>query len=99
MRRAKKDANHNNIKLELESCGYTCIDTHRQSDGCPDMFVSGLHRRFNERVGVMVEIKTEKGKLTSEEQKLFDKLRPNDAVIIARSAADVLAWFGVKVME
>jgi len=98
MRRAKKDNNHNEIKRDLEELGFFCEDTHRQGDGCPDMFVSGLHRGFDAYVGLMVEIKGKRGKLTPAEEAFFERVNDRHAAIIARSAKDVLEWFEWEVI-
>lgn len=73
--------------------GVTCPTCHSfhvpsgwqgNTPGCPDLFVS--HPRWKEGTWIGVELKTEKGAIREEQQRLLDASR----VYIARSLDDVI---------
>jgi hypothetical protein len=85
-RAARKDKNHNQIADELRQAGFRVLDLYQVGDGCPDMLVCGHGRQ------VLVEIKSDRGKLTAQEG-LFFASWDIGLVMIARSAEDVIEWF------
>lgn len=91
---AKKDANHAAIVKDLRSVGLHVTDLAQVGNGVPDLLVTGLHRRANAVVALLVEVKTEKGKLTEHEERFFDEYPEGGPLIVARSSDDVLQWFG-----
>lgn len=62
MRAAKKDGNHNAIAGYLRKLGWSVKDTHRQSDGFPDMIAG------KPGFACLIEAKEPGKKLTPKEQ-------------------------------
>lgn len=73
---AKKDANHNEVKAELERLGFQCHDVHQLKKFCDTV----AHHKLT-GICVMVEIKDGKGKLTKGEQTFFDAWEGHKAVV------------------
>ena len=65
-RAAKKDTSHNAIAAYLRKLGWSVADTHRQSDGHPDM-VAGKPGWC-----CLIEVKEPGKKLTPKEQKFAE---------------------------
>lgn len=87
---AKKDDNHNEIKNNLEACGFSVWDTHQLGNNFPDMIVACRGET------AVVEIKATKGKLT-EGQDEFKSLWQGKHVV-ARNYVDVLYAFGIDIL-
>lgn len=66
-RAAKKDGNHNAIAAYLKARGWSVEDTHRQSDGFPDL-VAGVPG-----FACLIEVKEPGGKLTPKEQQFAER--------------------------
>lgn len=93
-RAARKDGNQNEIAQDLERVGLHVVDTSRLGNGFPDMVVTGYHRRANAVVAALVEVKTDKGKLTPKEEQFFQNYPDDGPLILARTSNDILRWFG-----
>lgn len=96
----KTDANQAGMVEHLRQCGLMVILLHMVGKGIPDLMCVGYRRQTNKIEAVMVEVKTDKGKLTKEQeawhQKWREKFPEGDApLLIARQSEDVLAWFGL----
>lgn len=91
----RTDANQRTIVNELSVCGLHVTDLHTVGRGCPDILVTGHRRQTGQTEALLVEIKTERGKLTGSEMEFHDSFPPDGPLIIARTAEDVLAWFGL----
>jgi len=94
------DANQNQIADELRACGLDVDDVHNLP-GLYDLVVSGervlRHGQIEISIScsVRVEIKTEIGKPEQSQVEYLEKQRHPESYIIARSAEDVLQWFGI----
>lgn len=91
---ARKDANHVEIVRTLTATGLHVTDLAQVGNGVPDLLVTGYSRNADAVLALLVEVKTPKGKLTDAEAKFFEKYPDDGPLIIARSADDVLRWFG-----
>lgn len=91
---ARTDKNQPALVEELRMYKFD-VDIVSREKKLYDVVVSGWATWSQGRtVGVRVEIKTEGGSLTDDEQKYWDKQQNADNLIIARSVEDVLRWFG-----
>ena len=93
MRRAAKvDANQAQIVEELRAAGFD-VDLVHQVKKLYDIVVSGVPSWCNRSVALRVEIKMPGETLTAGEMEFWNKCKHKN-LIIARSADDVLRWFG-----
>ena len=90
---ARADANQPEIVELLRTLGYKVAHTHTLGRGLPDIIVSGYHYALNVQALLWVEIKTERGSFTMDEERFFLEWE-GQPVIMARSVTDVLEWFG-----
>lgn len=89
-RAARTDGNHKQIVHELRQAGLTVYDISRMGNGIPDLIVCRTSRVL------LVEVKDKGGRLTPDEVRFFEEC-PDGCAIVARSAEDVLVWFGLIV--
>ena len=89
---ARADANQPEIVECLRRLGYLVAHTHTLGRGLPDIIVSGYHHGLNVQALLWVEIKTERGSFTMDEERFFLEW-DGQPVIVARSVTDVLEWF------
>lgn len=91
----RTDGNQAQIARELRAVGLAFYDTHEVGQGFPDGVVVGYNQRTGTVDALLVEIKTARGKLTPAER-IFHAEYPEDGpLLVARSADDILAWFGL----
>lgn len=91
---ARTDRNQTPIVEELRRLGFD-VDIVSREKKLYDVIVSGVAVwSFGLAVAVRVEIKTEGGSLTPDEQAYWDKQNNPGNLIIAHSTEDVLHWFG-----
>lgn len=96
MRRdAKADANQPEVIAELRRCGAVVAHTHQLGSGKPDFIVGMYSQRLKAPALLWVELKTDCGKLTRAERK-FHREWTGYPVIVARTADEILEWFGYK---
>jgi hypothetical protein len=62
--------------------------------GCPDLLAAGIHRGSGQRLTVLIEVKSERGKLRQAQEHFRACWRGPVAVV--RSAAEARAVFGVE---
>ena len=94
MRNARKDGNQDEIRDKLRARGYDVDIVHMLPKFC-DLIISGVAAWSDGRaVAVRVEVKMQKKKLSPDEVVYWGKQRHPENLIIAETAADVLAWFG-----
>ncbi len=89
---ARADANQPEIVELLRTLGYKVAHTHTLGRGLPDIIVAGNHCGLKCQALLWVEIKTERGSLTTDEERFFLEW-DGQPVIIARSVTDILEWF------
>lgn len=89
------DANQRAIVSELSVCGLHVTDIHAVGRGAPDLVVVGHRRQTGQTEALFVELKTAKGKLTEREIDWHNEFPSDGPLLIARSAEDVLRWFGM----
>lgn len=89
---ARVDANQPEIVKALRRAGYHVTHLHTIGGGVPDLLVTGPSKS-GRILALLCEVKADKGKLTEDESEWFAQFPPGGPAIIARSAADVLAWF------
>tara|TARA_R100000951_G_scaffold36215_1_gene30961 strand:+ start:1198 stop:1497 length:300 start_codon:yes stop_codon:yes gene_type:complete len=83
MRRAARvDANHKQIVQGLRSSGCTVQDLSAVGKGCPDILVG------RNGINILIEIKTEKGKLTKRQIQWHQEWRGN--AIIATTTQEAI---------
>lgn len=82
----RTDSNQPAIVKDLRAVGATVYVLARVGQGFPDLAVGFRNRNY------FLEVKTEKGKLTKEEQEFFDTWRGQAAVV--RDSAEALAVIG-----
>ncbi len=88
------DTNQVSIVRSLRQAGFHVFHTHTVGAGCPDAVISGYSNRTGRVEALLVEIKTEKGKLTPHEVEWHEDYPTDGPLIIARDVDDVLRWFG-----
>lgn len=93
-RAAKTDTNQTPMVAQLRGAGLHVVDTHALGDGFPDLVVVAYNLRTGRIDALLVEVKTDKGKLTPDERVFHDAFPQGGPLLVARDAADVLAWFG-----
>lgn len=86
-RAAKKDDNHDLITKALKKIGFSILETYQLGEDAPD-FVCAF-----QGVTAVVEVKTEKGKLTEGQKKFGQQWR--GLHIVARTYFDVLEAFNI----
>ena len=89
---ARKDANHDEIVGYFERLGWSVADLANVGRGIPDLLVGGVHPELG-RIMVLVEVKTDKGKLRANQIE-FAQLWRGRPVEVARDLADVLRICG-----
>lgn len=94
-RNAKADANQPKVVAELRRRGALVTHTHQLGSGKPDFIVGMYSQRLKAPALLWVELKTEGGKLTKPERKFHQEWR-GYPVIIARTANEILDWFGYE---
>ena len=95
MRRAHGvDANQADIVNVLREVGYSVLDLSAVGGGCPDLLVGGVSRRSGERINVLIEVKTAKGRIRKNQMEFADNWR--GPLYIARTIEEaLLAAMGV----
>jgi len=83
----KKDSNTDDIMLAILESGWSYLDTHDYGRGFPDCIAYKTFGKTHLPICVLIEIKTETGKLTKAE-KIFQERHP-DIVHICRGEDDV----------
>lgn len=91
---ARIDANQPAIVNALRQAGATVQILSHVGKGCPDLLVTDYNYHTGRIEALLVEVKTEKGELTPDEARFFATYPDGGPLIIARSADDVLRWFG-----
>ena len=91
----KVDTNQPEIVKALRHCGLHVIDLHTLGKGVPDLLVTGYNPVANKVLALLVEVKTDKGKLTPDEMVWHDNFPQDGPLIVAHSADEVLWWFGI----
>jgi len=93
-RRAKVDGNHAEIVEALRKKGWLVLSLAPVGDGCPDILAvkpfhggGSLAIRREWSSWALIEVKTEKGKLTKDQQKFRDQGWP---VTVIRSVQEAL---------
>jgi hypothetical protein len=93
--RAKKtDANQIEIIQALRDAGYTVEPLHMVGVGVPDILVGGVDRVAGEPRTWLMEIKTDKGKLTKHQIAWRQTWRGQYAVV--RTVGEAMAVVGVR---
>jgi hypothetical protein len=92
-RAAKVDGNQVQIVRELRELGFD-VDIISQLKRKYDLVVSGFHYEYRRTVGLRVEVKMPKMKLSADEVKYWDVQKNPYNLIIATQTKDVLDWFG-----
>lgn len=97
--RAKVDSNQASMVKHLRECGLHVYLTHQVGGGFPDLITVGRHADWGDGVVAFVEVKTEKGKLTPEQEEWHDKFTErwteHGPLIVAKDSTDVLKWYGL----
>lgn len=84
MRRAARiDNNQSEIIERLRAIGCSVIPLHTIGRGCPDLLIG------YEGVNILIEVKSEKGKLTADQVEFHSRWR--GAIAVARSADEAIA--------
>jgi len=89
----KVDANQTEIVIRLRKVGFKVFPTHRVGGGFPDLVVGGYHRLYGIPYLVLVEVKSDGGKLTEQEEEFFTTFH-GMPIIVARRPSDVAEAFG-----
>jgi hypothetical protein len=83
----KRDRNHDAIAKALRQCGAKVIDLSHVGDGCPDLLV-GFRGQL-----VMLEIKMDKGTLTSAEATFHDEWEGHPVAVV-HNVAEAIGVIG-----
>lgn len=90
---ARVDANQAAITRDLRDCGYHVTLLHTVGRGVPDMLVTGYRHATDTVAALLVEVKTDGGKLTDDERAWHAEYPDGGPLIVARKAEDVITWF------
>ena len=71
------DNNHGKIRELFRARGASVLDLSRQGKGCPDLLVGYMNC-----ANILVEVKSESGKLTKDQEKFIDLWRGRQVVIV-----------------
>ena len=88
------DANHAEIKADLEDCGIRVFDTAMVGGGFPDLVTGGIHRETYLPQIVLFEVKTEDGRLRPGQQAFLDEWH-GLPVYVVKSSAEALEKYGI----
>ena len=91
---AKTDLNQKPMVAQIRRAGFHVHPTHRLGAGFPDLIVTGYSMKRNAVLALLVEVKQEREGLTADEIEFHEGYPLDGPLIIARSADDVLRWFG-----
>lgn len=94
MLKAKTDANQAQVANDLNKLGFHVWLTHRIGRGGPDMVVTAYSERTQRVEVLLVELKNGKAKLNKREEKFHAEYPSDGPLLVARSAEDVLRWYG-----
>lgn len=78
------DANHGAVRDGLRACGYISQDLSQVGDGCPDLLVGAPWGQL-----FLLEVKSEKGKLTPD-QEVWHVAWRHQRPLVVRSVADAV---------
>lgn len=85
--KARTDKNQSTIVKELRKSGASVFCSHQMGKGFPDIVVGWRGFTF------LFEIKSEKGKLTTDQQKFIDSwLGQVDVITSVEEALSLMAW-------
>ena len=88
-RAARVDANQPEIVDAVRRVGGYCMLTHRQGDGCPDLFV------WHKSTGWLpIELKIKGGAFTSDEIRVHDECPAT--IYVIRSVDEMMQLLGVS---
>lgn len=93
----KVDANQGEIVQALREAGASVTDLHEVGKGCPDIVVGWIDRKSLIPHTVLMEIKTENGRMTPEEKDWWATWQGHALVI--RSPREALIAIGCAVVE
>ena len=97
----RKDANHKEIVQALIEAHFTVIDLADvpanlpELAALPDILVGGFHQTMERHVNILMEIKTDDGKLRPGQRHFIDTCK--GPVVAVRSAAEALAVMGIEI--
>lgn len=94
---SKTDANQQAIIDTLRNLGFFVQDLHKVGRNFPDILVMGQKLPEGKTTALLVEIKTENGKLSEGQKVWFFDLKgkfPDAPAIVARDFQEILEWFG-----
>lgn len=91
---ANVDVNQAAIVRELRAAGFHVALTHTLGRGFPDCVVTGYSIPLGAVAALLVEIKAGNDKLSEREGEWHAAYPEGGPLIVARSADDVLRWFG-----
>lgn len=80
--RARVDANQREIVDALRRAGRSVLPTHQLGRGFPDLIVGFRKRNF------LIEIKTDKGKLTDDQKEIAEVYR--GTILVVRTAEEAI---------
>ena len=89
-----KDANHDEIKTDLEWCGIRVFDSASVGNGFPDLVAGGIHRVTYVPQIVLLEVKTKDGKLRPGQKAFLDDWY-GLPVYVVQTSAEALEKFGI----
>jgi hypothetical protein len=93
-KRPRTDGNQNAIVAALRDAGCHVIVLTPLGEGIPDLLVSTYSPPAGRVLALLVEVKTATGTLTPDEAAWWAAYPADGPAIVARSAEDVLRWFG-----
>ena len=88
MKHGRRDANHHEIIAALRQAGCSILDLADVGHGCPDLLIGYAGRDW------LIEVKTERGELTSDEVRFMQTWHGHVAVVNSVEAA--LAVIGIR---
>ena len=95
----RTDANQSSMVQQLRQCGVKVIHLHTVGKGVPDLLCCAYRRTTGQRELLLVEVKTDKGKLTKDQVTWHQEFTEDGTIdvpmLVATGIEDVLAWFGL----
>ena len=96
----RKDQNQSAIVEELRQLGFLAFDVADNASLGFDLVVIGLHRRWMLPMALLVEVKSEGGKLTEREEEVAAEMQyrfgDEAPLIVAQTTERVLEWFHAR---
>jgi hypothetical protein len=91
-KRVNRDRNHQEIVQGLVKLGFSVLDLAAVGSGCPDILV-GITADDGTKYNVLMEIKSDKGKLRPEQKSFIENWNGSTCVVRTLAEAEFIAIY------